>query len=111
MFSSALVNKRHKDETFKKEFAEILDHWRDNSISKADLECLSKYTFTDPEFVLITEEFALNHGVELVNHRLMLLECPIAVHEYMNRQMDRWIDHMYGDNLSALGSTSIILFI
>ena len=49
-------------------------------------------------------------GVELVNHRLRLFECPIAVHEYMNRQMDRWVDRMYGDDLYALGSTSIILF-
>ena len=62
MSSSSIVDKRHTDETFKNEFAEILDGWRDNSLTKADLECLSKYTFTDSEFVLITEDFALKHG-------------------------------------------------
>ena len=107
----SVIDKCRADETFKKEFAEILDHWRDNRITKADLECLRKYTFTDSEFVLITEDFALKHGVELVNHRLKLLECPSEVHEYMNRQMDRWVDSMYGNSLYALGSTSIILFV
>ena len=68
-----------------------------------------QYTLTDFEFVFIAEDFTLKHGVEIVNHRLKLLECPTAVH--MNRQMDRWVDHMYRDDLYALGSTSITLFI
>ena len=63
---------------------------------EGDLDRLSKYTFTDSEFVFITEDFGLRHDVELVNHRLKLLECPIVVHAYLNRQMDRWVDRMYG---------------
>ena len=36
------------------------------------------------------------------------MEYPTAVQEYMNGQMDRWVDHMYGDAMDALGSISII---
>src|SRR5437764_12475873 len=36
------------------------------------------------------------------------MEYSTAVHEYMNRRMDRWVDRMYSDSLDALGSTCII---
>src|SRR5579862_7741278 len=62
----------------------------------------------DSLVVQITEEFGLKHGVEPIDHRIVFKEYPTAVHEYMNRRMDRWVDRMYGDSLDALGSTCII---
>jgi hypothetical protein len=51
---------------------------------------LAQYTFTDKEFVQVTEEFSLKHEAELVNHSgIRLTEYPTVVHEYMNRRMDR----------------------
>jgi len=44
------------------------------------LECIA---VTEEEYVLITDDFGLQHGVKLVNHHIYLIEYFMALHEVM----------------------------
>lgn len=97
------------DVNIRKEFAQIVQRWRNKTITEEDTKYLESISVTDEEYLLITEDFGLRHGVELVNHHIRLNEYPTAVHEFMSRQMDRWVDRSFGDRIAMLGSTSTIV--
>jgi hypothetical protein len=46
------------------------------------------------------------HEFDSMNHRIHLTEYPTAVHEFMSRQMDKWVERSFGDDIAMLGSTS-----
>lgn len=94
------------DKKFVERFAQIVRRWRQNEITEEDTEYLGCTPITDQEYLLVTEDFGLRHGVELVKHRICFVEYPSALHEFMSRKMDKWVDRCCGDNIVMLGSTS-----
>ena len=94
------------DQKFRQTFSEIIQRWSQNDLTKEDVEYLQCTPITDQEYLAITEDFGLRHGVELVNYRIHLIEYPTAVHEFMIRKMDKWVDRSFGDDIVMLGSTS-----
>jgi hypothetical protein len=97
------------DLNIRKEFAQIVERWRNNGITEEDSKYLEHVPVTDEEYILITDDFGLRHGVELVNHRIRLIEYPTAVPEVMTREMDTWVVQAYGRQIIKMGSTSKIL--
>ena len=97
------------DLNIRKEFAQIIERWRNNAITEDDSKYLERLAVTDEEFVLVTDDFGLRHGVELMNHHIHLIEYPTALHEVMTRRMDIWVFQAYSLQLIAMGSTSKIV--
>ena len=97
------------DPKFRVKFSEILDRWQKENMSKDDYSYLNTISISSQEYILITEEFNLRHGVELVDNHLGLYEYPTAVHEHMNRTMDEWVNAVYGRNIVKLGSVSNVI--
>ena len=91
---------------FRHTFAQILQRWSQDELAEKDVAFLESTPITEDEYLVLTEDFNLRHGVELVNYRIRLIEYPTAVHEYMTRKMDKWMDRSFGDDLEMLGSTS-----
>ena len=79
-------------------------------MSKDDYNYLKTISISSQDYILISEEFNLRHGVELVDNLVVLYEYPTAVHEYMNRAMDEWVHAAYGRNIVKLGSMSNVIF-
>jgi len=94
------------NEKFRHTFAQILQRWSQDELTKKDVAFLESTSITEDEYLVLTKDFNLRHGVELVNYRIRLIEYPTAVHEYMTRNMDKWMDRSFGDDLEMLGSTS-----
>src|ERR1700720_1637846 len=64
------------DNTFRTEFADIVERWRRGRINRRDKDYLISLRFTPDEFVRITEEYSLTHGVELIHSRIIFLRVP-----------------------------------
>lgn len=96
------------NESFRLRFSEIVQHWRNGSMAKDDEEFLSSVYVSAEDYIIITEDFSLAHGNELNKNRIQLHEFPTAVHEYLNRCMDVWVQAVYGRSIMKLGSTSIV---
>jgi hypothetical protein len=94
---------------FRARFLEIIQRWQNGNLSKEDSDFLGSTSLSSQDYLLVSEEFGLRHGVELVNHHLRLYEYPTAVHEYMSRIMDEWVHTAYGRNIIKLGSTSNVI--
>jgi hypothetical protein len=94
------------NEKFRQTFSQIIRRWSRNELTKEDVKYLESTHITDKDYLVVTEDFSLRHGVELVNHRIHLIEYPTALHEFINRKMDKWIDRSFGDDIVMLGSTS-----
>src|SRR5436853_656967 len=84
-----ILETSHIDDKFHQDFTIIMQRWSNNSITREDWEYLKQCTFTDKQFVQITEEFGLKHGVELIDHRIVFMEYPTAVHEYRGLHVGR----------------------
>ena len=97
------------DPNVQKEFAQIVERWQNHAITEEDSKYLDRIAVTDDDYVLITDALGLRHGVELMNHRIRLIECPTAVHEVMAREIDTQVGHAYGRQIIQMGSTSKIL--
>jgi hypothetical protein len=91
---------------FRHMFSQILHRWSQDELTMKDVEFLESTPITENEYLVLTEDFNLRHGVELMNYRICLIEYPTALHEYMNRKMDKWMDRSFGDDIEMLGSTS-----
>src|SRR5438552_19034442 len=59
-----------------KRFVIIVENWKQNSLTREDKGC-----FSVDEYIALTEELSLRHGVHLRNNRIVLDEYPPAVHE------------------------------
>jgi hypothetical protein len=94
---------------FRASFSEIVQRWQNGILSKDDYSYLGTTSLSSQDYLLVSEEFNLRHGVELVNDHLRLYEYPTAIHEYMNRIMDEWVHTAYGRNIIKLGSTSNVI--
>ena len=77
-------------------------------MSKDDYNYLKIISISSQDYILISEEFSLRHGVELVDNHLGLYEYPTAVHGHMSRTMDEWVHAIYGRNIVKLGSMSTV---
>ena len=97
------------DPKFRVMFTEILNRWRKGNMNKDDYNYLKIISISSQDFIVISEEFNLRHGVELVDNHLGLYEYPTAVHEYMSRIMDKWVHAIYGRNIVELRSMSNII--
>jgi len=105
-FDSSAQKPPTVNEKFRHTFAQILQRWSQDELTKKDVAFLESTPITEDEYLVLTEDFNLRHGVELINYRIRLIEYPTAVHEYMTRKMDKWMDRSFGDDLEMLGSTS-----
>lgn len=85
----------------------IVERWLAGSMKNEDFCLLDSISLCDEEYVSITEQFNLKHGVELLNNRIKFYELPGPIHERCSRMMDRLVDRAYGDYLGPFGSTSI----
>jgi hypothetical protein len=106
MSIDSVQNKPVSDGKFRETMKQIVRRWRNNEMTEDDIKYLERTYITDAEYILITEDFGLRHGVELVKNRLQFTEYPTGVHEFMTRKMDTWVDRAFGDSLDKLGSTS-----
>lgn len=97
------------DPKFRERLSEILKRWQKGNMSKDDYSYLKTISISSQDYILISEEFNLRHGVELVDHHIGLYEYPTAVHEYLNRTMDEWVHATYGRDIIKLGSTSNVI--
>jgi len=97
------------DLNIRKELAQIIERGRNNAITEDDSKYLERISVTDEEFVLITDDFGLRHGAELMNHHIRLIEYPTALPEVMTPRIDIWVYQAYGLQLIATGSTSTIV--
>jgi hypothetical protein len=94
------------DEKFRQTFSQIIQRWSQNELTKEDVKYFECTSITDQEYLILTEDFGLRHGIELVNHRIRLIEYPTVVHEFITRKIDKWMDRSFGDDIVMLGSTS-----
>lgn len=97
------------DPKFGATFSEILKRWKEGNMSKDDYNYLETISISSQEFIQISEEFNLRHGVELIDNHIELYEYPTAVQEYMSRTMDEWVHATYGRNIIKLGSMSTVI--
>jgi hypothetical protein len=88
--------------------ADIIKAWKEGSMTVNQYKTLQGMRFTEAEFITISEHFGLKHGVELVDFKIELTECPTGVHEIMSRKMDLWMYKSFGEELIVTGSTSIL---
>lgn len=109
MSFDSVRNKPLSDPKFREILKQIVRRWRSNEMTEDDIEYLEGIYITNAEYILITDDFGLRHGVELVKNRIRLIECPTGLHEFIGRKMDTWIDRSFGDSIEKLGSTSKIV--
>jgi hypothetical protein len=64
-----------------KQFSIIVDNWKKNSLTDHDKEYLLATSFSIEEYISITEEFSLRHGVQLLNNHVIFEDYPTVVHE------------------------------
>lgn len=64
-----------------KRFVIIVENWKQNSLTREDKGCLLATTFSVDEYIALTEELSLRHGVQLRNNHIVLDEYPTTVHE------------------------------
>src|SRR5215510_5273443 len=62
-------------------FAILVENWKQNSLTRDDKGYLLATAFSIEEYIALTEEFSLRHGVQLLNNHVVLDEYPTAVHE------------------------------
>lgn len=95
------------DPTFRRRVADILEKWRDRQTVAAHQAYLHSVVLSVGDYLDITDEHNLGHGVELQNNRIVLYECATAVHEYVGGEFDDCVMNTYGKtNLRKLRSTS-----
>jgi hypothetical protein len=94
------------NETFRNRLPDIIERWRKATLTKDDYEYLRSLHLSETEYINITETYGLRHGVELYDHRLVLLECPTSTHEVVIRRLEKLMDRTYQDELLPLGSSS-----
>jgi hypothetical protein len=90
-------------------FSEILKRWQKGSMTKDDYTHLKTISISSQDYILISEEFNLRHGLEFVDNHLELYEYPTVVHESMNRIKDDWVHATYGRDIIKLGSMSDVI--
>jgi hypothetical protein len=94
------------DEKFRQMFSQIIQWWSQNELTKEDVKYFECTSIMDQEYLILTEDFGLRHGIEFMNHRIHLIEYPTAVHEFITRKVDKWMDRFFGDDIVILGSTN-----
>ena len=85
------------DETFRKRFPDIIERWRDSSLTKDDHEYLISLQLSEVDYITITETYGLRHGTELYDHRLVVVEYPTSTHEVVTRRLEKLMDRAYQD--------------
>jgi hypothetical protein len=106
MSIDSVRNKPVSDAKFREILKQIVRRWRSNETTEDDIKYLEGTYITDAVYIIITDDFGLRHGVELVKNRIHLIECPTGLHELISRKMDTWMDRSFGDSIEKLGSTS-----
>ena len=95
------------DAKFRQRFAGILARWRSGTLTAEDKKFLDTITLARTEYLSISEEFSLRHGLELVDCKLQLTECATAVHEYLGGRVDDWVTESWGRQyITKMRSTS-----
>jgi hypothetical protein len=72
------------DSNFRRRFSDILGRWSEGCMDKDDYAYFKAISISSQEYIVITNEFNLRHGVEPIDNQIILLECPTAVHEYLS---------------------------
>lgn len=92
---------------FRQRFVDILARWRSDTLTTTDKKFLDTITLARTEYLSISEEFSLRHGLELVDYKLRLTECATAVHEYLGGRVDDWVTESWGrQHITKMRSTS-----
>ena len=94
------------DEKFGSCFVEILHRWQTGSTTVDDIKYLRGITMSEVDYVALTEQYALRHGIELVDYHIELLTYPTGLHEYMAYTVNIWMNDVYGREIMGLGSMS-----
>ena len=88
--STAMVNIA-SDKTFDARFQSIIERWSTNYLTQVDRTYLFATTVTVNEFIELTEQFNLRHGIELIDYHLKLTEWPGEICEFFSRIFDTWV--------------------
>jgi len=82
-------------DALKTNFGTLISKWQQNTITKAEKALISSTHIDYEEYISVTDEFNLGHGVEFINHNLILHEYPSKVHDIISRAIDFWINRTY----------------
>ena len=84
------------DPAFRSKFHRILEKWRKRELAVADQKYLGSVTLSADDYLDITDEYNVRHGVELQNNRIVLYECAADLHEYLGGYFDDKVMDTYG---------------
>jgi hypothetical protein len=95
-----------RDEKFYSCFAEILQRWQNGSVTADDIEYLYSITISELDYISLTEQFPIRHGIELIDYHIELVQHPRGLHEHMAYIINIRMNSVYRRDITGLGSMS-----